>query len=226
MAAVSSSPPRRTTWYRARKPLPAIALIIALCAVAGLVWVSVLNRPELTSGGCRQAAEAVARESGASPRITPGQRLAHADLEGVAPAPPQFVTVQVLNANGQRGEAGIVASALTDLGFVPTGEPTNDPVHPQFDLLCHGEIRFGAAGEAAARTLSLAMPCAELVRDVRPDAVVDLALGTEFSGLNPTDAGKQALSALARQAQGGQAAEHAPPPVDPGLLRAALDASC
>jgi hypothetical protein len=105
--------------------------------------------------------------------------------------------VQVLNANGVRGEATIVDSALAQLGFAPTTKASNDPYHPDFDLRCYGEIRFGTAGQAAARTLSLAVPCAELVRDVRPDAVVDLALGTKFIALRPNDAARSALLELA-----------------------------
>ncbi|MGH3932823.1 MAG: envelope integrity protein Cei [Pseudonocardiaceae bacterium] len=228
MGTVGSSPAQHSTWYRARKPFPAIAVLVALAALAGLVWVSVLNRPDPTAGGCAAAAHT----SAGSPLVDIGQRLGAHGLDAVAPVPPQQVMVHVLNANGQRGEAGIVAAGLAELGFVPTEQPTNDPRHPAFDLRCHGEIRFGPAGEPAARTLSLVMPCAELVRHVRSDAVVELALGTEFTGLRPNDAAREALDGLARLGQpilpthGGQAAGVVAPAVDPLLLREARKVDC
>ncbi|MGH3913335.1 MAG: envelope integrity protein Cei [Pseudonocardiaceae bacterium] len=232
MGTVGSSSAQRSTWYRARKPLPAIAVLLMLAAVAGSVWVSVLNRPDPTEGGCRTATADVAASSVAPAQVDSGQRLAAHELDAVPPAPPQQVVVQVLNANGQRGEASIAAAELAELGFVPTAEPTNDPRHPAFDLRCHGEIRFGPAGEAAARTLSLAVPCAELVRDVRPHAVVDLALGSEFTNLRPNGAARQALHGLIRLGQpmlsthGGQAAGVVTPAVDPALLREAREVDC
>ncbi|MFN2495580.1 MAG: envelope integrity protein Cei [Pseudonocardiaceae bacterium] len=234
MGAVNPSPVQRSTWYRARKPLHAMMVIVLLSLIAGLVWVGVLNRPDPTAGGCQSAAEAVAPGSSASPApVTPGQRLPPDGLDAVPPAPPQLVVVQVLNANGERGEAGVVAAELAELGFVPTAEPTNDPLHPAFDLHCHGEIRFGAAGEAAARTLSLAVPCAELVRDGRPTGVIDLALGTEFTRLRPNDAAREVLQGLVLlgqpvvgTSQGGQAAGLVAPAIDPDLLRQARAVKC
>jgi hypothetical protein len=230
MGAVKSSPEQWSPWYRARKPLPAVAGIVVLSVLAGLVWWGVLNRPDPTAGGCRAAAAAA--ESAAPVVVTPGERLSATGLDTVPPAPPQAVTVQVLNANGERGEAGVVSVKLAELGFVPTAEPTNDPLHPDFDLRCHGEIRFGSAGEAAARTLSLAVPCAELVRDARPDEVVDLALGTEFTQLRPNDAGREALRGLmalgppVEPSRNNQAARPAAAAVDPELLRQARAMTC
>jgi hypothetical protein len=217
MAAVDTSPVRRPRPYRTRKPMRAVLLALVLTTVAGLVWAIVL-RPDPTAGACEVAAEV------AGAAVTPGQRLPIDGLDWVSPAPPQQVRVQVLNASGERGEAAIVGGGLSELGFAPTGRPANDPMHPTFDLLCYGEIRFGVAGQAAARTLSLALPCAELVRDTRPDAMVDLALGTKFTALRPNTAARAALQHLAQLApstpvefsQGGLAAQAwAPSPAQP-----------
>jgi hypothetical protein len=243
MAAVDTSPIRRPRPYRTRKPMRAVLLALVLVTVAGLVW-SIVLRPDPTAGGCQVAAEA----TGAA--VTPGQRLPVDGLDGVSPAPPQQVQVQVLNASGERGEAAIVGGGLSELGFAPTGRPANDPVHPAFDLLCYGEIRFGVAGQAAARTLSLALPCAELVRDARPDSMIDLALGTKFTALRPNTAARAALQHLGQLAppapvefpQGGLAAQAGPPSptqpqarsitqpatplVDPILLSQARQVTC
>jgi hypothetical protein len=198
-------------------------VIVALGVLAALVWVIALNRTDLTAGGCQDAAAAA---------LTPGQRLPQTGLDGVPPAPPEQVTVHVLNANGQRGEATVVATGLAALGFDPADEPGNDPLHPAFDLPCYGEIRFGPAGQAAARTLSLAVPCAELVRDGRPDPVVDLALGTRFTALGPNDAARETLQGLVQQGQpilisrGGQNTGSPTPAVNSGLLHQARQADC
>lgn len=174
--------------YRPHRPVRAVLLTVVLGTTAGLVWLSALHQ---TAGGCRSAAPAAAAQS------TSSQQLPAGGLDAVPPAPPQFTRVQVLNANGVRGEAAIVDEALAQLGFASTTTPANDPLYPAADLHCYGEIRFGAAGQAAARTLSLAVPCAELVRDVRPDSGVDLALGTRFLALRPNDPARTALLDLA-----------------------------
>ncbi|MGQ0719589.1 MAG: envelope integrity protein Cei [Pseudonocardiales bacterium] len=233
------SPAQRPRRYRTRRPTRAVLLALALSTLAGLVWASVLL-PEATAGGCQDTAEAAAAA------VTPGQRLPADGLDGISPAPPQQVRVQVLNAGGMRGEAAIVGGGLSELAFSPTDTPANDPLYPTFGLLCHGEIRFGVTGQAAARTLSLAVPCAELVRDARPDSTVDLALGTKFITLRPNAAARQALQVLAHpgqpapleSSQGGLAAQSGPqsmtqpvtesvtPVVAPTLLSQARQVTC
>jgi hypothetical protein len=187
VATVGSSN-ARVEGYRTRRPLRALVLAVILSITAGLVWFGVLHQ---TDKGCQSADPVSAAAPGSH------QRLPANGLDGVTPAPPQLARVQVLNANGVRGEATIVDGALAQLGFAPTTKAANDPSYPDFDLRCYGEIRFGTAGQAAARTLSLAVPCAELVRDIRPDAVVDLALGTKFIALRPNEAARGALLELA-----------------------------
>ncbi|MDT7714101.1 MAG: hypothetical protein QOH09_93 [Pseudonocardiales bacterium] len=227
MAAVDSSSGRKQG-YRTRRPMHALLLVVILSGVAGLVWLNVLHQTET---GCPRPA-------------TSGQQLPTDGLDAVSPAPPQFTRVRVLNANGRLGEATMVDGALAHLGFASTSTPANDPLHPDLDLRCYGEIRFGAAGQAAARTLSLAVPCAELVRDVRPDSEIDLVLGTKFIALRPNDAARTALLDSAGLGQlmqvvpprGGLASQAGPlqtastqstvPVVDPSLLRRARQVTC
>ena len=236
MAAVGSSR-ARVKGYPTRRPMRAVLLAVILSTAAGLVWYSVLTQH--TEQGCPSPDPASASTDSI-------QRLPADALDGVSPAPPQLTRVQVLNANGIRGGAAIVDGTLARLGFAPTTTPANDPLHPDFDLRCYGEIRFGAAGQAAARTLSLAAPCAELVRDIRPDAGVDLALGTRFRSIQPNDAARDALLGLAGLglpapaglSRGGLAAEPDPRPaaevttrpvtavVQPEVLRLARQVKC
>ncbi|HWR47313.1 MAG TPA: envelope integrity protein Cei [Pseudonocardiaceae bacterium] len=198
--AVGGSSSAGVNGYPARRPMRAVLLAVILSTAAGLVWFSVLHQ---TESGCpsrrveNPGVENPSADPAATAAATSSQRLPANGLDTVPPAPPQFTRVQVLNANGVRGEATIVDGALAQLGFAPTTTPANDPQYPAFDLHCYGEIRFGAAGQAAARTLSLAVPCAELVRDGRPDATVDLALGTKFIALQPNDTARTALLDLA-----------------------------
>lgn len=227
MAVVTSSPGRRSTRYRRRRPLPALLVIVVLSVVAAAVWINVLGRTEPEAAACPPPPPSVV---GYSAEVLPATAL-----DGVAPAPPQRARVRVLNGNGQRGQAGIVGQGLAELGFVPAAEPLNDPLHPDFQLTCHGQIRFGANGQAAARTVSMVVPCAELVRDTRSDDVVDLALGTEFTELRPSPETRSVLQRLvqlgqpvpppAEPAQGGQAGEPMQPAIDPELIKA-LAARC
>ncbi|MGH3420607.1 MAG: envelope integrity protein Cei [Pseudonocardiaceae bacterium] len=239
MTAVGSSD-GRMQGYRTRRPLRALVLVVILSTAAGLVWLSVLHQ---TENGCQNPGPTAAGLT------ISGRQLAADGLDAVPPAPPQFTRVRVLNANGRPGEATVVDAALAQLGFASTTTPANDPLHPDLDLRCYGEIRFGAAGQAAARTLSLAVPCAELVRDVRPDSEIDLALGTKFLALRPNGAARTALlesAGLGRSMQGvpprgGLAAQSEPsstaqsttsiaqsalPVVDPSLLRRARQVRC
>lgn len=222
--ATAGSSGVRARGHRPRRPMPAVLLAVILGAVAALIWLPVLHQ---TKSSCSEAAQ-----------TTPIQRLPADGLDLVAPAPPQFVRVQVLNANGVLGEATVVDAELAQLGFASTTTPANDSLYPAFDMRCYGQIRFGAAGQAAARTLSLALPCAELVRDVRPDSVVDLALGTQFTAVRPNDAARTALLALAGFDQsvpagstpGGLATAGEPQPAapvaHPDLLHRARQVTC
>jgi hypothetical protein len=157
-------------------------------------------------------------------------------LDQVAPVQPSATRVHVLNAGGQRGQANLVAAQLSDLGFPEAAAPENDPLHPNGDMECVGQMRFGPAGQGAARTLSLVLPCVELVRDDRTDDVVDIAVGTGFRDVNPPRAVRNALdqigtgggtdgSANADPADPG-ASTAATPAVDPSVLETARDAGC
>ena len=94
------------------------------------------------------------------------------------------------------GEAARVALGLSQYGFQSSGDPANDPRYPNDDMRCFGQILFGANGEAAARTLSFVVPCAQLVMDNRQDAVVDLVLGSYFTDLAPSSDAIQVLAQL------------------------------
>jgi hypothetical protein len=163
----------------------------------------------------------------------PGEVLDAAALDGVAPVPPSAARVRVLNAGGQRGQANLVAAQLGDLGFPEAAPPDNDPFHTEGDMECVGQLRFGPAGEGAARTLTLVLPCTELVRDDRTDDTVDIAVGTGFRDVNPPRAVRNALDQIGTgggtdgSANADPAASTAATPgVDPTVLETARDAAC
>lgn len=214
---------RQVRRHRRRRPLPAISLMVVLGLAAAIVWFRALDiAEERTDLACAPPRAML----GSQPPPAPGAVLAANALDDVEPLPPDAVKVRVLNANGQRGQAGLVAGVLTvDLGFARAAEPANDTVYPDFDMDCHGQIRFGPNGVAAGRTLSFVVPCAELVRDVREDDTVDLALGKQFDALHPNADVKEVLRQLTELAaqpadpSGGQ--QGAQPTVDPTLLASA-----
>ena len=153
------------------------------------------------------------------------------------PVPPSAVKVRVLNAGGQRGQANLVAAQFGDFDFAQAAPPTNDPLYPDGDMVCTGQLRFGQAGQGAASTVALLVPCAELVRDGRADDTVDVAVGTAFSDVNPGRAVRDVLDQLAASGSGttgsgnadpaaGNAPSPATPVIDASTLAAAREATC
>lgn len=190
-------PPIKRGWDRLTTPYAlVVAVMLVLGAIVAAVAVSISD-PETSTVACELSDEAQAsglQEEDAS------------TLDGVDAAPLDQVPVRVLNANGQTGQAGQVASELGEMGFaVPDANPVgNDPLYPEQNLTCHGQIRYGGEGQSAAAALKLAAPCMQLVADGRPGNTVDLALGSYFQELNTENASKEALSSLAA---GGESSE-------------------
>lgn len=220
MAASRTRPYQR----RRRGPLLVVVSVLAVAAIA--TWTTVLISASGPSGA----------SSCPTPATPVGEVLDDEALDGVAPAPPAAVSARVLNAGGQRGQASLVAAQLGDLGFPTTTETGNDPLFPEGDMKCYGQLRFGPSGEAAASTLSLVLPCAELVRDDRQEGVVDISVGTGFGDFNPSTATRDALEQLAEPGGGSDGSANAdpnaagaapaPPTVDPALVEEARDSAC
>lgn len=219
--------------YRRRRPLPALLLIVVLGVAAVIVWLKVLGSEEDTGpaacGPPTQPPNTVAGQ----PPTTLGQALEPDALDDTGPAPPPHALVRVVNASTQRGQAAEVTEALRQFGFGQIAPPGNDPLYSASDLGCRAQIRFGQLGASAARTLSLIEPCAELVRDERQDATVDLAIGERFDDLRPKSEARRLLEQLNQWAiehpevQGGlQANPAAQPELDPGQLAAARQVTC
>ncbi|KAA9153320.1 LytR family transcriptional regulator [Amycolatopsis acidicola] len=216
---------RRKRGYRRRKPLPALIFIAVLCLVAMVVWVRAITS--------RSDIDEVLR---CDPAPIPVQgmtytSLSHSALDDTAPIAPDKVAVKVLNASSSRGQAAITTESLRDLGFSQIGAPENDPAYPDTEAKCHGQLRFGDNGVSAARTLSIVLPCVELVKDTRADASVDLSIGSGFGDVRPTQQARQVLQQLqAWSAQhpdsGNEQSTGSSAVIDPALLSAARDAAC
>ncbi len=117
-------------------------------------------------------------------------------VAAVRPANPSTIVVQVFNASLARGLAKTVTDDLRAAGFADILGGRNDPLYPAFDLVCGSEIRFGPAGNSAARTMLVVQPCAQLVMDNRIDDSVDLALGARYSYAPLSAAVKSQLRAI------------------------------
>jgi LytR cell envelope-related transcriptional attenuator len=125
-------------------------------------------------------AAATAASSTAQIVTSLGAYADHATLEAVRPANPSTIALQVFNASTVRGQANAVTDELRAAGFESIKDGANDPLYPAADLNCVAQIRYGPAGSAAARTVLLVTPCAQLVLDSRLDDSVDLALGGRY----------------------------------------------
>ena len=170
---------RRGRPFRRRNYLPGVIVLVVLIIATGVIWGIALTRPPNVreAGVCNPPP---APTDPLQPKL--GTPVSHSSMINAAPAKLADTKVRVLNASGQGGQAADVAGALRDLGF---NQPTaaNDPIYAGTRLTCQGQIRFGQAGEAAAASVWLVAPCVELLQDQRSDDSVDLALGTEFTGL-------------------------------------------
>ncbi|WP_229680290.1 envelope integrity protein Cei [Saccharopolyspora thermophila] len=225
---------RRGPRYRRRRPMPALVVLVGLVLLSGLLWTRIFDSVEdiETATRCNPPGVPTARPDadGRTEQVSLGEMLPRNALDSTNPIPPQDVRVRVLNGNGESRQATLVSDELASLGFAKGGAD-NDPVYVNYDLNCHGQIRFGGAGASAARTLSLIAPCAQLVRDDRPDAVVDLALGSDFDDIKTTQEAKQVLQELAnwvplRDQQDGAHQEVTPPRISHDLLAKARDVHC
>ena len=235
MASGNVGPNNGRQRYRKRRPLPAFILILILGVAATIVWLNVMNKESDTANvthcdppGPRPTTAAT---EPSVPPTTLGQALEFDSLDRTVPAPPGQVLVRVVNASTKKGAARIVTENLRQLGFDQVAEPANDPLYSD-TMTCRGQIRFGPQGTSAARTLSLLDPCAELVRDERKDATVDLAIGGDFDDLRPNAQARTALEQLTQWAvehpetKGGLQANGPQPDIDNQLLSGARQARC
>ncbi|MCW4353296.1 envelope integrity protein Cei [Hoyosella sp. YIM 151337] len=177
--------------YKRRRPVPLLILAGILAAAAGIVWIQVLTieKAPVSAIDCNDPPPG-------SPPV--GEQFSRSEMVKIRPAPLPQTQVRVYNANGEAGQASSVAAQLSDLGYEPAPDVQagNDPVYTDQNLQCHGQIRFGPEGRAAASTLWLAAPCAELIEDAREDTTVDLALGTYFRTISPSPEAEVALQLL------------------------------
>ena len=190
--------------YQRRRRGPVLLVLTVLAVVAAVTWTTVL----IKTGAATGAAACPLPTAGPPP----GEVLPASALANVPPVPPSTVKVRVLNAGSQRGQANLVAAQLGDLGFVQAAPPTNDKFFPDGDMTCMGQLRFGKAGQGAASTVALLVPCAELVRDARGDDTVDVAVGTGFPDINPGRAGGTHSTSSARPTPGRPAPATPTPP--------------
>jgi hypothetical protein len=155
----SERPPHPRYRARLRRAVPALVMILGLSAVAGVVWLRVLDRVEAGT-----AAAAACRSAPAG-----------------APASTR-VQVRVFNSSPREGLARTVAAQLRSRGFGVLSA-ANDPLMDVREVKGPAEVRFGPAGAKQAELLRRQVPGATLYRDVREDTVVDLALGPRFRRL-------------------------------------------
>jgi hypothetical protein len=218
---------REKARYRKRKPIPAIVIVALLGIAVAIVWTKVIAKASDVN-----AAVACAPSSTHPAAAEPGTALTYDALDKIAPEPAADVKVQVVNASAQRGAATQASNQLAQAGF-QVANPANDPMYPKQDMSCRGQIRFGANGESAARTVSLLVPCTQLVRDNRQDGTVSLAIGKNFTTVVANTSAQQALAQLATWAashpapQGGQQALNSVlPQLSPSLLAQAHSDQC
>lgn len=206
--------------YRRRLRWPILTIIGLLIAGGVFVWAQVLGPKPEEATGCNEPGPVVTSTDGSASatattttttsvvETTLGTFIDPESLAATRPADPTTVPVRVLNASTVTGQAKTVTDELRSAGFAAVGQQANDPLYPAADLRCWGEIRYGYAGQAEARTVLLVAPCAQLVLDDRADNSVDLSLGRLYQLTAIPDEVKDQLAEIR--------AASAPPPVIEG----------
>lgn len=199
--------------FRRRNPRPAIIVLTILVVLTGVVWTVALTRPARVHEAvvCNPPPQPA---GSAAPQL--GEQVSRSAMADVTPAKLADTKIRVLNASGRGGQAADVAGAMKDLGFAQPSA-ANDPVYAGTRLNCQGQIRFGTAGQASAAAVWLVAPCTELFNDNRADDTVDIAVGTEFTGLAHNDDIDAVLATLRPGAT---------EPSDPALLARIHSSSC
>ena len=157
-----------------RRPLPALAFLLALSVLTGIVWWRVLHRAE-------PAGTAQPPVVGQSASCTPGAGATR------LPAPAS-VTVTVLNGAGRDLLATRVTNQLKGRGF-KTGTPGTTSA-----LNGVGEIRYSTAGRAGATLLGYHLPGAKLTPAAGASARITVVLGAGFRSLAPVDSVNRAVA--------------------------------
>lgn len=179
-------------------------MLVLLGLGATIVWLKVIdNHSKDAAAGvhCDPPVPATADPNQPSQPAPPppaplGQHVDQNGLDQTMAATPDQVQIRVLNASKQRGEAALVTENLKQLGFSQVGKADTDTVYPQGSMTCRSQIRFGAQGAPAARTMSLIEPCAELIKDGRQDATVDFVIGKKFDDLQVRTETQQILKQI------------------------------
>ena len=243
------SPDSAPDRYRRRRYWPALTVIAVLLVGAVIVWFPSLRPNPENSSACNapgpapattapttrsvsaEATSPAAGESAASSAAAPettaqivtslGAYADHESLAAVRPANPSTIALRVYNSSSTRGQAKAVTDELRAAGFESILGGANDPLYPAADLRCVAQIRFGPAGAAAARTVLLVAPCAQLVVDTRVDDSVDLSLGARYIYDSVSDEVRSDLKAIQDAAtppaviEGQTAAAKPLPPIPP-----------
>jgi hypothetical protein len=151
------------------------AIVLAVLAVAVLLagrwgWEQ-LTQP--FGDATADAAATATPGATASPTCTPAPEV-------VTLPEPGEITVRVYNASGVSGIAGRTADQLEQQGFV-IETVANEPTGTRLNGV--GELRSAPDSEARVEQLLRYLPGVAWVQDDRTDPTVDLAIGTDFGGV-------------------------------------------
>jgi LytR cell envelope-related transcriptional attenuator len=185
------APPRAQYTMRVRRALPAVVFLFALCGLAGVTWLKVIDRVD---------------DRAAAAACGPGQ------------VSSSKVQVRVYNATAREGLARKVAGLLVGRGYMIVATE-NDPLSGIRPVEGTAEVRYGPAGVRAAALVRRQVPGATLYQDARQGSIVDLVLGERFRRLStPAELarGRQGLLAAA----GTPTGPATKPATDPATKRA------
>lgn len=175
-----------------RRPLPALALIGALCLLTAIVWFRVIHRSDGATAGassCPGPSTAASASGHPSP-----QRSAH-PAPTVVPV-PRTVSVLVLNSTARAGIAASTKKALLRRHFTVV-DATNDARGYGGHGTIPGvaEIRYAPDALAAATLVHFYFPGSTLRQLHSTSQVITVSLGRKFKAVASDAAVHKAMRA-------------------------------
>jgi hypothetical protein len=168
-----------------RRPLPALAVIGALCVLTAVVWFRVLHRSE---------SAASPPNSARCPTSSPSAPAKPKDQRTLLPVPSK-ISVLVLNSTERTGLAGRTAKKLRKQGFKVTDAADDKPLYGGNGkpIAGVGEIRFGPTAKPAATLLHYLVPTAAMKQNDSSSGVVIISLGAQYKTFVPFDKVRKTL---------------------------------
>lgn len=166
-----------------RRPLPALAALLALLLLTGVVWWRVLHRDDTFAVATRCPTRSPSpSQSSPAPAALP---------------PAASISIQVVNSTTRNGIAAAARQTLIADGFQVPAPAVNDPSTSKKTNTGIAQLRFGPAAKQAATHLHYYFPGATMIATTSRTPTVIVALGERYQSIATPKAAAAAMKSAA-----------------------------